>query len=180
MQQLTYRICLVNSLGDKMRKVIMTVTVLVLAASPLVAQYDHHSGSIGIGGQAVFPAIGASIIVDAHETIGLQGILGVFGDLKIYGGRVIYRFTEFESVRPYAYGLVAGWSHRGYAEDLSKRKTEIVPGYGVGGGIEFSKPERIPGAVFSAEIGYGTVKFKDVDYDFAAITYGVGIHFFFN
>ncbi len=160
-----------------MKKVPKFLLVAWILSSVAMAQEDNH-GKFGVGGQVTFPTIGMSFIVNTESPFSIQAILGVFGDLKTYSGRLLFRIPATESAVPYAYGLFGAWSFRDYTDGL-KKKTEIVPAYGFGLGLEYFKSEG-PNIGYSTEIGYGSIKFRKLDYDIDAIMYGAGIHFYFD
>jgi len=135
--------------------------------------------TLGVGFQASFPAYGASVIYNAPSGASVQGILGAFADLKQYAGRVRYRFQPNGNVHPYAYGTLGVWSYDGYRISglTAQKSTETVFGFGAGGGIEYFIVG-LPGLGFNAEVGFGTAKFKEVDYNLSGISLGIGLHYY--
>ncbi len=157
----------------------------LLLASTAAAQNPpagHVAKTLGIGMQASFPVYGASVIYNTNSRISLQGIIGAFGTLKEYGGRVLYRFDQNKNLQPYAFGMAGAWSYDGYRIDNTgygvAKTTETVPGFGAGAGVEYFF-ESLPDLGFNAEIGMGTAKFKEVNYSYSAISFGVGLHYYF-
>jgi len=165
---------------------IILLSILFLCASTkLQAQSDkkpeREQKTIGVGLQASFPVYGASIMINTQSNISIQGILGAFSTLKMYGGRVLYRFETKKNLQPYVYGLLGAWSYEGYKIGSGwslEKTTETVFGFGGGGGVEYFF-EGLPDLGFNAEVGFGSVKFKDIDYNFSAISFGAGMHYYF-
>jgi len=159
----------------------MAVISAALAQFPtnVAGQTSAAPQTLGIGFQSAFPAYGASVIYNAPSGASVQGILGAFADLKMYAGRVRYRFQPNGNVHPYAFGTLGLWSYDGYrAGTYSVEKTtESVFGVGGGAGIEYFFAG-MPSLGFNAEIGFGSAKFKDIDYNFSAIGVGVGLHYY--
>lgn len=150
---------------------------------PLKAQSDKpfHRKTIGVGIQSAFPAFGASVMISPDQQYSIQGILGIFGDLKVYGGRFLYRFNPNQNLQPYVNGLIGAWSYPGYKVGTGwrlEKTTETVFGFGAGAGVEYFL-QGLPDLGFNAEVGFGSVKFKEIDYNFSAIWFGAGIHYYF-
>lgn len=160
-------------------------SMLLAAAAPLASQSAkqpvHEPKTIGVGIQSSFPVYGASVMINTNSRISVQGILGAFGTLKMYGGRALYRFDAKSNLQPYAFGMLGSWSYEGYELSSSgmsiQKSTETVFGLGAGGGVEYFF-QGLPDLGFNAEVGYGSAKFKQIDYDFSAISFGVGIHYY--
>ncbi|MCK9409343.1 MAG: hypothetical protein WCX28_09360 [Bacteriovoracaceae bacterium] len=166
------------------------ILALLLFSSLLFSQdfYPKTKGSakertFGIGGQASYPVGGVSVKFNIGDHAAVQGVFGFFGiagiELKSMMLRGLFRFNEINSVEPYVYGTA------GYLEITSNNlqhpalnKKETFPGYGVGGGIEYES-QSIPDVAVNAEVGYGSLQNKTIDFEFSRVTYGAGIHFYF-
>lgn len=126
----------------------------------------------GIGFQSSFPAWGLSGTMDISDDSSIQGILGAFGDLKVYGVRGIRRFGKEEFWNTYGYGMIGGYSWT----------TETIMGFGAGVGIEYDwrvwSPD-LPPVRWNLEVGVGFADFKDVDYNISTFGIGVGFHYRF-
>ena len=127
------------------RKVIFISMILVtmLISNNMFAQESDQTekGKFGIGFQSSFPVWGGSIMLNLNEQTSIQGLLGMFGDLKTYGGRFIYRFNNEQYSSTYGYGLLGAFSYTGLriGEDWSlEETTETVFGFGAGVGIEYN------------------------------------------
>lgn len=135
----------------------------------------------GIGFQSSFPAYGVSGMYNVNEKSSIQVVLGPFGYLKTFAGRVLYRFnrkTIPHKYNVYGYGMLGFWSytwHRWYAEN----RTETVPGFGAGAGIEYFFNDFLPEVGWNLEIGLGFVDFKEVHYTFSTFMFGIGAHYYF-
>lgn len=167
------------------------VLVISLITNNLIAQEQKNAKEqtktkFGIGIQATFPVSGLSGMVDVSDKFALEGLLGVFGILKSYGGRILYRFKKETYWNAYGYGMVGAWSYPGYkisADYLSLEKTrETVLGYGAGAGIEYNWKAlnpNLPPLFFNLELGLGSVDFKEINYNVSAFMLGAGVHYRF-
>lgn len=159
--------------------------VLLSLAAPAGAQGSSPPANVdrtlGIGMQSSFPVWGASVMYNAGPKISAQGVLGAFGTLKMYGARVLYRLDRGANARPYVFGSLGMFSYDGYRLSSSgyslDKTTETVFGFGAGGGVEYFF-EGLSDLGFNAEIGFGSTKFKEIDYNFSAISFGVGVHYY--
>ena len=148
----------------------------------------------GLGYQYTWPIGGISGKLNINEKAAIEGILGFFfGDLKTYGGRFIYKFKQktytkkqsqwLKSHNIYGFGLVGAFSYKGLKYNSStyslEEYTETVFGYGAGIGLEYFFREFIPEIGWNIEIGFGSIKFEEVDYDFSAFLVGCGAHYYF-
>ena len=140
----------------------------------------------GIGVQAAFHSFGISGILDVANKVSIQAILGFFGDLKSYGGRLLYRFNKEEFWNVYGFGMLGAWSYTGLSTgaNLSRSTTtETVFGFGAGAGVEYNLEglthKFIPffPLYINLEIGFGAVNFKQVAYNFSPLMVGAGVHF---
>jgi len=162
----------------------VAVVALFLQFGTAGAQGENR-GKFGVGFQSSFPAWGVSGMMDISNNMALQGILGAFGDLKLYGGRGIYRFRQEQRWNTYGYGLIGAWSYKGIEIDSNftwKETTETVVGFGAGVGVEYDWRAWVPGLppIWSnLEIGFGRTKFEEVDYDFSTFMLGAGFHYRF-
>jgi hypothetical protein len=139
----------------------------------------------GIGGQASFPAFGLSAKADITEQHSAQLVVGVAGPFSAYYGRYLYNFPESGNdllLNPYLYGQAGLYTYKGLGVNYNNfslyETTEKVFGWGVGGGLQFCFPNLTDRIKFNAELGYGKVGFDY--YDFKSITFGAGIHYYFN
>jgi len=161
------------------------VFVISLFANNLFAQ-EQKETKFGVGFQSTFPVWGLSGTADVSDKIALEGILGIFGDLKTYAGRVIYRLKKETYWNAYGYGMLGAWSYPGFkigTDYLSTEKTtETVMGYGAGAGIEYGLKalnSNLPPLFFNLEIGLGSVNFKEIDYNLSSFMVGAGVHYRF-
>jgi hypothetical protein len=149
--------------------------------SLLMAQSDkkpeHEQKSVGVGFQSSFPAYGVSVMINTNSNISIQGVLGLFSSVKAYNGRVLYRFNTEKNLQPYLYGSLGAYSYEGLTYYFMN-KTETVFGFGAGGGLEYFF-EGLPDLGFNLEIGIGSVKFKEIDFDYSLIWFGLGAHYYF-
>ncbi len=167
--------------------IILFVLVLLYIPSNNNAQEtsQQEKGKVGIGFQSCFPVWGGSVMLNLNEHNSIQGMLGMLGDVKSYGGRYLYRFSNKQHSNTYGYGLLGAFSYTGYVYNENyhlEKKTETVFGYGAGLGVEYSWQRWMPDLFplwWNIEIGFGSIKFEEVDYDFSAIFYGAGFHYYF-
>ena len=162
---------------------LLVVVVSLFVSSAAFAQEEKF----GIGVQFTFPAWGVSGMMDVTDKTSIQGILGLIGDLKMYAGRGIYRFRKEPYWNVYGYGMIGAWSYTGYKIGYDsnfnvEKTTETALGFGVGVGIEYTWrawiPE-LPPIFWNIEIGFGRVKFDEVDYNFSTFMIGTGVHYRF-
>jgi len=167
---------------------IMILAVLVmgiiLGMVPMNADAGAPTGRFSVGAQSAFPVFGLSGKYFFNDKFGGQLILGAFGDLRIYGGRVLYKIREEENYDLYGALLVGQWSYN-YEEVYwdpdwwgwrTRTGTESVLGFSLDGGIEYFFPG-LPELGFSAEIGIASVGLRE--YNWSTVVFGVGIHYYF-
>jgi hypothetical protein len=175
----------------KQVSLLLTVLLVLLVSRVSFAgeQKEDTTKTFGIGFQSSFPAWGLSGMLNLNHKASIQGIFGIIGDLKTYAGRVIYRFnrkTIPHRYNVYGYGMLGAWTYTGYAieEDYwgglyAREKTETVFGFGAGAGVEYFFNNFLPEIGWNLEIGIGSVKFKEIDYNFSTFMFGVGAHYYF-
>ena len=146
---------------------------------------EEKKTKFGIGFQSAFPSWGISGMVDVSDKISIQGILGAFSVLKTYAGRGIYRFKKETYWNAYGYGMLGAWSYPGYKIGTGwslEETTETVMGFGAGAGIEYDwrgLNPKLPPLFWNLEIGLGSVKFKEIDYNLSAFMFGAGVYYRF-
>ena len=167
------------------RTVLLCIAISIFSTEALMAQFSDdelEKGKVGIGLQVSYPIAGASAIVDMNKKLGIQGIFGLNSGLKSIGGRLLYFMTNKSRSCTYAYGMLGSFRYTSYLifSDYEK-KTESILGYGIGIGMEYSRQSWMAGLPIwvNMEIGYGNIKFKEVDFDMAEIMVGVGLHYYF-
>jgi hypothetical protein len=161
----------------KWHLLLIAICILFLVSSALAQEKKF-----GLGWQATFPVFGISGKYNINEKIAGQAILGFFGDLKTYGGRVTYKFMEKPNHNLYAFGLLGAFSYTSPVFQSNwtwKDETETVLGFGAGVGLEYFFKSFLPEVGWNVEIGFGSVKFEEVDYDFSAFLMGGGFHYYF-
>ncbi|MDI6703844.1 MAG: hypothetical protein QME40_04150 [bacterium] len=158
--------------------------LLLLISSVALAQgIEDKTKRFGLGLQCSFPAWGISGMMDVADNLSLQGVLDLFGDLKTYAGRGIYRFNKEPYWNVYGYGMIGAWSYSYYyGWPIYLKITETVMGFGAGVGIEYDwkalSPD-LPPICWNLEAGLGSVGFKKVYYPFSTFMIGVGAHYRF-
>ncbi|MDP3142832.1 MAG: hypothetical protein Q8N14_02650, partial [Candidatus Omnitrophota bacterium] len=125
------------------------------------------------------PDWGISGILDITPKVSFQGILGLLlGDVKMYAGRGIYKFKKGPYWNAYGYGMLSTWSYPRY-------KTLDWSLFGAGVGIEYdwrglsADFSNLPPIWLNFEIGLGSGKFKETDYNFSTFVIGIGVHYRF-
>jgi hypothetical protein len=132
----------------------------------------------GIGAQYAAPAFGVSGIYDFTNSVSGQAVLGFFGGLQSYSGRVLYRFNRKKAYDLYGYGTLGIWRYSGFGETAS------ATGIGGGVGIEYSwqhlfdSPD-IPPLFGNIELGFVNLTGEFNNYTFSSFVYGAGIHYRF-
>lgn len=132
----------------------------------------------GIGTQYAAPAFGVSGIYDFTNSVSGQAVLGFFGGLQSYSGRVLYRFNRKKAYDLYGYGTLGVWRYSGIGE------TESATGIGGGVGLEYSwqhlfDSADIPPLFGNIEIGFVSLTGEFNNYTFSSFVYGAGIHYRF-
>jgi len=157
--------------------VVIMVAGILLGTIPMAVQAEvpQAKGKFALGMDAVFPVTGLSGKYWFSDKLGGQAIIGLFGDLSMYGGRVLYKFREGENHYLYGALLVGNWTYEWDWGWLGSG-SESAFGFGINGGIEYFT-KFIPQLGFTLEIGYGSVKLEH--YDYKALSYGTGIHYYF-
>ena len=170
------------------------VLILVILPAMVLAQdtpanqpppLNMKETKYGVGYQGTFPANGLSGMMDVNENITAQAIFGLFGDLKTYAGRGLYRFRKEAYWDMYGYGMIGAWSYTGLEVGAGltlKKTTETVLGFGAGVGIEYDWrgwDAKLPPIFWNLELGIGMVNFDKVDYNFSTLLLGAGIHYRF-
>jgi len=166
----------------KSKAVILVILVIgiVVGAIPMSACAGAPKGKFAAGATAIFPVLGLSGKYYFTDKIGGELILGIVGDVNIYGIRGLYKIMEEEDYDLYGAILAGQWIYRYeeyYWEDWelkSRTATESAFGFGVYGGMEYFL---LPELGVSMEFGLGSVTLEK--YTWATITYGVGVHYYF-
>jgi len=158
--------------------------IMALVATPLFSQDGNRS--IGLGLQSSFPTYGISARASVTERIQGQAILAPFGGkagsvgytVTFYGLRGIYRFTDVDrSAVPYGFAG-AGLIRSKFNFGSTSTSTNLL-GWNVGAGVELF-PGFLDNMGASIEIGYGALSVSALGASFASITYGFGLHYYFN
>jgi hypothetical protein len=157
--------------------------VIALSSTKTIAQESYPKFGLGI--QANFPAGGLSAKADLTEQHTAQAVVGIFGPFSSYFGRYSYNFLEKETnieinYKPYVYGQAGYYVYdleNYYGIDLGLDKEKSF-GFGVGAGLEWCYAPFSKDLKFNMEIGYSKVDFDY--YKFKSISFGAGIHYYFN
>jgi len=156
---------------------IIIVAIMVVGISlgmiPIAVQAEvpQGKGKFALGMDAIFPVTGLSGKYWFSDKLGGQVIIGLFGELNMYGGRVLYKFKEGENHYLYGAVLIGNWSYEWWPGE-----TESAFGFALTGGVEYFT-KFIPQLGFTLEIGYGSVGLEY--YTYGQISYGAGIHYYF-
>lgn len=148
---------------------------ILLSANSLLSQELSYP-RLGVGLQANFPAGGLSVKADITEQHSAQAVISFFGPFSSYYARYLYNFNESGDdfrIKPYAYGQVGIYTYDYTA--ISEKESNF--GFGFGAGIEWHYAPFSENLRFNIELGYGNVDFEF--YDFNAISFGAGIHYYF-
>lgn len=167
----------------KFKSILLIVAVLFTEKSA-IAQDGNRK--IGVGLQSSFPLYGISAKVGINDQIMAQAIVAPFGassgdvgySINFYGARGIYRFTDPDrSAVPYAFagaGLI-----RSTFEYGSTSTSANLLGWSIGAGVEFF-PNFLDNMGASLELGYGSMSVGTGDIAIRSMTYGFGLHYYFN
>jgi len=172
-----------------MRTSVIFVCILFVIPSLLIAQAEETVSEetevelfkYGVGFQGTFPASGLSGMMSLTDDISIQAIVGMFGNLRTFAGRGLYKFQEDEFWDLYGYGMIGVWSYRGLTFS-NNRQTETVLGLGAGAGFQYdwrAYNPTLPPIAWNIELGIGFVDFDQVNYNFSTIMFGAGVHYRF-
>lgn len=144
-----------------------------------------QGGRYGLGFASSWPAYGISGTVQVSEKLTGEAVLGFFGAVSNFGGRIWYRFNRNEKYDIYGFGGVSVYRYKGFNSILlgSSRVNESVVGLGVGAGIEAGLPQLIddedfPPIFLNAELGLALASFQHYG-GFSTLSLGFGIHYRF-
>jgi len=167
---------------------VILIAAIFLEYTVAFSQYRQPSieadQKVGLGFQTTYPFFGFSLKYKMTESFSLQGILGIFFVTKVTGLRALYHFTSTESHTTYGFGQFGKYSITGnqIGDDFDWEEiTEDIFGYGLGLGLEYHF-DKVQGNIplwMNLEVGYGNLKFKEVEFKAQAITLGGGLHYYF-
>ncbi len=159
------------------------VLLLLIVTAPEIASAQDseptvgvQGGRFGVGFTSSWPSYGLSGTLQVNEKITAEAILGFFGTVSNFGGRVWYRFMPDVVYDIYGYGAASMYRYD-YIFD-----TESVLGIGGGAGIEANlgklfNQEDFPPLFMNWEIGLAFADFKY--YNFSSFVFGAGVHYRF-
>lgn len=143
-----------------------------------------QGGRYGIGLASSWPAYGISGTIQVSETLTGEAVLGFFGAVSNFGGRIWYRFNRNETYDIYAYGGLGVYRYTGFDSILlDLNRTESVLGIGLGAGVEAGLPklfddEDLPPIFLNAELGLALASFEYYT-GFSTLSLGFGVHYRF-
>lgn len=143
-----------------------------------------QGGRYGIGLASSWPAYGISGTIQVSETLTGEAVLGFFGTVSNFGGRIWYRFNRNETYDIYAYGGLGVYRYTGFDSILlDLNRTESVLGIGLGAGVEAGLPklfddEDLPPIFLNAELGLALASFEYYT-GFSTLSLGFGVHYRF-
>ncbi len=142
-------------------------------------------GKYQIGFLAAWPAYGLSLKVDYNEKINLELVAAPMGTFSVYSLKANYYLSKERKYNTYAYasGGVAMYEYQDFSSYgyNVETKTETVPMFGAGVGLEWSWREFLghdfPNLYSTIEFGYANMSFDY--YNFGGFLYGGGIYYKF-
>jgi hypothetical protein len=144
-----------------------------------------QGGRYGVGFASTWPAYGLSGTFQLNEAMTAEAIVGAFGTISNFGGRLWYRFNLNPSYDLYGFGGV-GLLRYGYREFVSfsetRRATENVLGLSGGIGLETGLQalfgdQNLPPLFFNWEVGLSYADFEH--YNFSSFMLGGGVRYRF-
>ncbi len=144
-----------------------------------------QGGRYGVGFASTWPTYGISGTYQLNETMTAEAILGAFGTISNFGGRLWYRFNLDPKYDLYGFGGV-GILRYGYTEFVppsqTRKATENVLGLSAGTGIESGLQalfgdQSLPPLFFNWEIGLWYAGFEH--YNFSSFMFGGGVRYRF-
>ena len=167
-----------------------TILVSFIFLSSVQSQVMAESGVLGAGLASSFPAYGLSAKYNITETHAAQMIVGGasygFGSSSFaVSGRYIYNFDTMGDAfyfKPFGYAQLGYFSVKSEYSylDASKSISDSTVSFGIGGGVECEIPDFVEGLAVSGELGYVGGSFDDNIGGFSGLSYGAGIHYYFN
>ena len=149
------------------------------------------NGKYQIGFLAAWPSYGISLKMDYSDKITFEVVAAPLGTFSIYSAKVNYYLSKHRKYNTYAYAtggvgiyeypgaLDWDWETGRYTDGGSK--TETVPMFGAGAGIEWSWREILghdfPNLYSTIEFGYANMSFDY--YNFGGLIYGGGLYYKF-
>lgn len=161
-----------------MNKNFLLILAFVLTTSAFSQDLDYPR--LGIGIQGSFPAFGLSAKFDITEQHSAQAVIGTFNTLSAYFGRYSYNFVEEGNdfrYKPYVFGQAGLYTYNYPNTYGITTFQEKVFGFGAGAGIEYYYAPLTYKLRMSIEIGYGKAYFDY--YRFNSVSFGVGVHYYF-
>ena len=143
-------------------------SLVVLALLSTTANADKGDTYIGVQSN------GFSAKYDLNDKITAQALLGFWGDVSSYTGKLNYKFKKGDHYDLYGYGEAGMlvWSGDHYSS------SESVPTFGGGAGGELDlrrfDPDFIPLFV-NLEVGVSAASFDN--YAYSSFGWGLGIHY---
>jgi hypothetical protein len=155
-------------------KILKKGICLLFLTSLATSSISADQGDVYLGLQ--FPGI--SLKYDMTDTLNVQGMAGVYGDLSMYTARTNYKFKREKSYDLYGYGEAGliQWDGGG-----SLFASESVPTFGAGAGIEWSLSKVLGNDLplfISLEAGYAVASFENYG-TYSGLDFGGGIHYKF-
>jgi hypothetical protein len=165
-------------------KIFKTVSMLLFLMTASMSNAQETYPRFGLGIQMSFPAGGLSAKAEITEQHTAQAVVGIFGPFSSYFGRYAYNFPEKESevnisYKPYLFGQAGYYVFdiNGF-EGINGIEKETSFGFGLGAGLEWCYQPFSKDLKFNFEVGYNKVDFDF--YNFKSISFGAGIHYYFN
>ena len=172
----------------KFKKVKVLILLFIFIFSSIAFSQEEKKPKYGVGFQVSYPAWGISGIMDLTDKISAQVVIGLFGDLNSFTGRVNYKFTGEKFWNVYGFGQIGIWTYpyeEYYWEGWNlkeEKKREISPAFGAGAGVEYNwqaLSSKLPPVWYRLEIGLCHANFDEADYTVSTLLWGVGLHFRF-
>jgi hypothetical protein len=144
-----------------------------------------QGGRYGVGFASTWPAYGLSGTYQLNEAMTAEAILGAFGTISNFGGRLWYRFNLNPNYDLYGFGG-AGILRYGYTQFVSfsetRKSTENVLGLSAGLGLETGLQalfgdQNLPPLFFNWEVGLSYADFEY--YNFSSFMFGGGVRYRF-
>jgi len=152
---------------------------IVLPVGGVMAQDDEMPQRdelpYAVGTQWSAPAYGVSGKFDLSKKVTGQAVLGFFGTVSQFSGRILYRFQKNNAYDIYGYGSVGSWNYSFGGSAV---------GFGGGVGLEYSWPKLldnadVPPLFGNLELGFVTLGTEFEGYNFSSFGFGIGIHYRF-
>ena len=166
----------------RLSPVLVTAAIAAFGFTAAPAAGQSSDSPFSAGFQSSWPSYGLSVRYDLNERMQAQGVVGAFGAVTNFSGRLNYDVKDEEKYDVYGFGSVGLWRYS--YRVLGVGASESSVGFGGGAGVEFDLEEvfspdsdDFPPLFWSVELGVNVASLDA--YNFSTISMGAGLHYHF-